>query len=76
MNEKLNIEICTTAEESLFSHGTVKCHNMIVAEAIEKTLEDEKCKPEIVLALQNHLGHCLNKLVFSFNINTPSVLSD
>ena len=49
-NEKLNIETYTTAEESPFSNGTVECHNLIVAEAMEKMLEDEKCEPEITLA--------------------------
>ena len=84
MNEKLNIEIGTTAAESLFSNGTVECHNLIVAEAMEKTLEDEKCEPEIALSwavcakntLQNYFGHSPNELVVGFNINTPSVLTD
>ena len=49
MNEKLNIEICTRAVESPFTNGMVQCHNLIVAEAIEKTLEDKKCEPEIAL---------------------------
>ena len=63
---------------------SVQCHNLIVAEAMEKTLKDAKCEPEIALAwavsaknaLQNHFGHSLNKLVFSFNINTASVFTD
>ena len=38
MNEKLNIETRTER------------HNLIVTEAIEKKLEDEKCEPEIALA--------------------------
>ena len=62
MNEKLNIETCTIAAKSLFGNGTVECHNLIVAEAMEKMLEDEKCEQEIALAwavcaknaLQNH----------------------
>ena len=57
-------------------------HRLIVAEAMEKLLEDEKYKPEIALALtifakndlQNHLGHSLNELVFVFNINISSIL--
>ena len=51
MKEKLNIETCTTAVESLFSNGTERHNNLIVAEAMEKTLEDEKYEPEIALAL-------------------------
>ena len=50
MNNKLNIETCTTVAETPFSNGTVQQHNLIEAEAIEKTLEDEKCELEIVLA--------------------------
>ena len=49
MTEKVNIETCTTAAETSFSNGTVEHHNLIVAEAIEKTSEDEKCEPEIAL---------------------------
>ena len=80
MNEKLNIEI---ASESPFSNGTVECHNLKMAEAIEKTLEDEKCEFEIVLAwavcvknaLQTYSGHSPNELVFGSNINTPLILT-
>ena len=64
MNEKLNIETCTTAAENPFSNGIMECHNLIVAETMEKTLENEKCESEIALAwsvnaknaLQNHWG--------------------
>ena len=67
MNEKLNIETCTKAVESSFSNSIVENHNLIVAEAMEKML-DEKCEPEIALAwtvkakntLQNHSGHSPN----------------
>ena len=50
MNEK-NIEACTIAAESPFSNETVEHHNLIVAEIMEKMLEDEKCESEIALAL-------------------------
>ena len=50
MNEKANIETCTIAAQSSFSNGTVEHYNQIVAEAMEKTLEDEKYEPEIALA--------------------------
>ena len=84
INEKLNIETCTTAVESPFSNNTVECHNLIVAEAMEKTLEDEKCETEIPLAravsaknaLHNHLDNGPNELVFGFDINTQSVLTN
>ena len=49
MNEKKNMETCSAAVESPFSNGTVEHYNLIVAEAMEKTLEDEKCEPEIAL---------------------------
>ena len=84
MNEKLNIETGITAAESPFSNDIVECHNLIVAEVMEKTLEDEKCEPEIVLAwavrainaVQSNLGHSSNEPVFCYNINIPSVLTD
>ena len=84
MTEKLNIETYTTAAESLFSNSTMEHHNLIVAKAVEKSLEDEKCEAEITLAgaasakngLQNHLEHGPNELVFGFDINTSSVLTD
>ena len=84
MNAKLNIEASTIAAESLFSNGIVEHHNLTVAEAMEKSLEDKKCEPEIALAwtirvkkgLQNHLEHSPNELVLGSNINTPSILTD
>ena len=50
---------------------------------MEKTLEDEKCEPEIAHVwavsaknvLKNHSGHCPKELVFESNINTYSVLT-
>ena len=84
MNEKLNIETCTTAAEWQFSNSTLEHHNLIVAEAMEKKIEDEKFQAEIALAwairaknaLLNHLGHSPNDLVFGFNINTLLFLID
>ena len=84
MNEKLNIKTFITTVKSPICNGTVEHYNLIVAAAMEKTLEDEKCELEITLAwavsaknaLQNHSGHSPNELVFGFNINTPSVLTD
>ena len=57
---------------------------LIEAEVMEKTLEDEKCEPEIALVwdisaknvLQNHLGHNPNEVVVGFNINILLVLTD
>ena len=41
MNEKLNIETCTTAAESPFSIGTVEHYNLIVVEAMENIKRSE-----------------------------------
>ena len=84
MNEKLNIETTTTAAESPFSNGMVERHNLIIAEAMYKTIEDVHCEPKVALAwavcaknaLQNYNGFCSNQLVFGHNINIPCVLTD
>ena len=84
MNEKLNIETATTAAESPFSNGMVERHNLILAEAMHKTIDDVHCEPKIALAwavcaknsLQNYNGFSPNQLVFGHNVNIPSVLYD
>ena len=84
MNEKFNIETATTPAESPFSNGIVERHNLILAEAMYKTIEDVRCAPDVALAwavsaknaLQNHGGFSPNQLVFGRNINNPSVLTD
>ena len=84
MNEKLNVETATTAAESPFSNGMVERHNLILYEAMCKTVCDAKCEPKIALAwavsaknaLQNNDGFCPNQLVFGRNVNFPSVLVD
>lgn len=50
MNEKLNIEKCTTVAENLFTTGTVEQHILIMAKAMERILQDENT-PEIALTL-------------------------
>ena len=80
----MNIEKCTTFAESSFRNGIVEYHSLIVAEVVEKMLEDEKCVPEVTLAwavnaektLQYHSGNSPNDLVFKSNINAHSVLTD
>jgi len=55
-----------------------------LAESMSKTLEDTKCEPEMALAwgvsvknaLHNKGGFSSNLLVFGFNINLPTVLTD
>ena len=84
MCEKLNIVSTTTAAESPFSNGIVERHNLILSEAMVKTMEDVKCGPDVALAwavcaknaLQNNGGFSPQQLVFGYNTNTPSVLSD
>ena len=84
MCEKLNVKVATTAAESPFSNGIVERNNLIVAEAMKKTLADQKCKPEIALAsavaaknsLASYGGVSPNMLVFGYNTNFPSVLTD
>ena len=84
MNEKMNIHTATTAAESPFSNGTVERHNLILAEAMMKTIADEKCESEVALSwavaaknsLQSHCGVSPNMMVFGRNTNTPSVLTD
>ena len=84
MNEKLGIETVTTAAEAPFSNGVVERHNAILYEAMMKTLQDAKCDPEMALAwavsaknaLQNKGGYSPNQLVFGFNTNLPSLISD
>ena len=70
MCAKLNIEVATTAGESPFSNGTVERHNKVLAEAMQKTLDDVKCELDMVLAwavsaknaLQNCGGYSPNQL--------------
>ena len=84
MNEKLNIETATTAAESPFSNGMVERHNLVLAEAMHKTIDDVHCEPKVALAwavcaknsLQSHNGFSPNHLVFGHNVNIPSVLID
>ena len=82
MRAKLNIEVATTAGESSFSNGTVETHDKVLAEAMQKTLDDVKCELNMPLAwavratnaLQNCGGYSPNQLVR--NVNMPTVLED
>ena len=48
MNEKLNVESITTAAESPFSNGIVERHNLVLIEAMNKTIKSEKCEPSVL----------------------------
>ena len=50
MNEKLDIEICTTPGEAPFSNGIVERNNKILYESMMKTMEDSKCDMSTALA--------------------------
>ena len=84
MCEKLNIDVANTAGESPFSNGIVERHNLVIGEAMKKTLTDLNTDPEIALAwavsaknaLHNQGGYSPNQLVFGCNPNVPSVLTD
>ena len=84
LNEKLGVEMITTAAESPFSNGICERHNAILFETMSKTLEDAKCDPDLALAwavsaknaLQNRSGYSPNQLVFGYNVNLPTVLTD
>ena len=80
--EKLGVEIAPTAEEAPFSNGTAERHNGIIYKAMKKTLEEAKCDPEIALGWsisaknENEGGYTPNQLVFVYNPNFPTVLTD
>ena len=84
MCEKMNIKTKTTAAESPFSNGMCERHNLVVFETMKKVLESEHCDPKTALAwgisaknaLSNHLGYSPNELVFGYNVNMGSVLTD
>ena len=84
MNEKLNVQTCTTAGESPFSNGVVERHNSVLYETMSKTMLEAKVDDHTALAwavssknaLQNQGGFSPNQLVFGFNPNMPSVLFD
>ena len=84
MNEKLGIVTETTPSESPFSNGLVERHHVMIYESMIKTMEDAKCDAAMALAwsvsaknaLLNSEGFSPNQLVFGFNPNLPSVVSD
>ena len=84
MCAKLNIEVATTVWESPFSNGIVERHNKILAEAMQKTLDDVKCELDVALAwavsakdaLQNCGGYSPNQFVLRRDVNMPTVLEE
>ena len=84
MNDKLGVETSTTPAESPFSNGVVERHNAVLYETMMKTLDEVNCDSEVALAwalsskntLQNKGGYSPNQLVFGYNTNLPTLLTD
>ena len=82
--EQLNVQVATSAAYSPFSNGIVERNNATIYESMKKTVEDQKCKPEIALAsavsaknsLAMYGGVSPNMCVFGHNTNFQSVLTD
>ena len=50
MYETMNITVKVTAAESLFSNGLIERHNMIIANMLDKILEDQQLGLDIALS--------------------------
>ena len=80
MCEAMNITVKVTAAESPFSNGLVERHNMIIANMLDKILEDQQLDLDIALSwclnakslLANFHGFSPFQLVFGQN---PKLLS-
>ncbi len=84
MAQNLNIIVRNTAAQSPWSNGLNERHNAILGEMILKTMEDTGCDMDVAIAwatsaknsLHNNNGFSPNQLVFGFNPNLPSVLTN
>ena len=82
--ERLNIRVKTTAAESAWSNGMVERHHLIIADMIQKTIDDTGCSLEFAMmwsicaknSLMNVAGFSPFQLVFSKNPTLPCLLSD
>ena len=61
MCAKLNIKVATTAGESPFSNGTAERHNKVLAEAMQKALDDVKCELDMELGWAVSAKNALQK---------------
>ena len=50
MNKKLNVETSTTIAEIPSSNNNIERHNLSLAEAMLKPINNIKCTPDVVLA--------------------------
>ena len=48
--ESVNIRICTTAAESLWSNWLVECHNATLEFSVQNVMDDLKCDLNIAVA--------------------------
>ena len=84
MGEKLNTTIKTTAAESPWSNGINQRNYAIIGNIAEKIHNETKCTSDIAIASAdsskyasaNVHEHSLNQLVFGYNRNFPSVLTN
>ena len=84
VSQILGIEVIMPPGESPFSNGIVERHNKVLYETMMKTRQDADCDDDVALAwacsaknaLQNHGGYSPNQLVFGYNVNIPTVLTD
>ena len=84
MGENFNVEITTTAAESLWSNGIYKRHNAVIGNMINKIKNETDCTTEVALAwainakncLHNVYGFSTSQLVFGKNPNLHTVLND
>ena len=82
--ESFNIKISTTAAESPWSNGLVERHNGILADGVNKVIQDSNCSLEMAVhwavcaknSLLNVHGFSPNQLVFGRNPNYPNVQTD
>ena len=82
--ESLNIRVKTTGAEAPWSNGLVERHNLVIAERLDKVMEENQCSLQVTLAwcidaknsLQNVHGFSPFQLALGQNPKLSSVLSD
>ena len=82
--ESLNITVKTTGAEAPWSNGLVKRHSLMIADMLDKVMEENQCSLEVALAwcinaknpLQNVNGFPPFQLALGQNSKLSSVLSD
>ena len=80
----MNITVKAAAAESPFSNGLAKRHTMIIANMLNKILEDQQLDLDIALlwslnaknSLANVYGFLPFQLIFGQNLKLPSIFND